>query len=65
MDGQLLSEFHGNWKILVCGMGKFGIQTNSNMLNSMLIFTFLFWNGNIYLGKFGPKKSELPVSNET
>ena len=34
---------------------KFCTKTNSNMQNSMVIFTFSVSTGNTFLGKFGPK----------
>ena len=34
---------------------KFGARTNSNMLNSILMFTFRFQLEISFLGKFGPK----------
>ena len=59
----LIGEFHGNWKILqdssyLQQKRKFATQTNSNMLNSMMMFTFYvldqkypFWSKNDFFFK--------------
>ena len=33
---------------------NFALKTSSNMLNSRVMFTFLFSTGNTFFGKFGP-----------
>ena len=38
---------------------KFGASNNSNLDNSMVMFTYLFLAGNILFGKFWSKKTKL------
>ena len=45
-------------------MLKYGTETNSNMQNSMMLFTFLFLSGNTLFGQIWSKKSKYSLYAE-